>query len=250
MGRQRVHLPFRQFHLPQGNSLHQRFHLWNHLYRRYHPRHPTNRLPQTSRDPLHRQHRPKDHRHPHRSRQPHCSLRVPPARDSVPNSHRPHRPHHRRRTTQGRNQGPSRIAKQRMCALWGSIHIGGSEGRQTSTWPGRRGDNGATTDGSARLLVANRLWRPLPPAPSPLQERGSQKQMCAEIRSKCAEFPGASERILQVRHRSDNAFPMGSSAPIAVAADGPRHQPANEPHENGVHGLGTREFPQGRSRWS
>jgi len=31
--------------------------------------------------------------------------------------------------------------------------------------------------------------------PSPLQERGSQKQMSAEIRSKCAEFPVESERI-------------------------------------------------------
>ena len=38
---------------------------------------------------------------------------------------------------------------------------------------------------------------PSPPAPSPLQERGSQMQKCAGIASKCAVFPVENERILQ-----------------------------------------------------
>jgi len=49
------------------------------------------------------------------------------------------------------------------------------------------------------LVSARRIGfrDPSPPAPSPLQERGSQKQKCEDIASKCPQFPVESVRILQ-----------------------------------------------------
>jgi len=68
---------------------------------------------------------------------------------------------------------------------------------------------GSWADGSSRFCSVNPLQRPLPPTPSPLQERGSQKQRSAGIASKCAVLPVGNERILQVRGRTVLGFGWG-----------------------------------------